>query len=231
MTPRGVIEDEEATARREYEALLAASPMIQVPSVTDPQSLRAAIRYADSHPEARGFAVKGAVRLDLIDLLPQWPEVGQTIVHVNGLAARITAAGALVAAATGQPLGNTSQQPPLAPQRASDAPEVARLLPRIADLPSLRRAVTVADQHPEFRAFVAKACAQADRLRWLPEWPELDRVVISIDGADYRIRGSRLEPVRRLRPVRDPEDFGLSGGTRNGFQKPGPRPRNGGRTA
>lgn len=199
---RGVYTDEDTEAREDLEAVLAASPMLQIPAAHDPDGLRVLIRHADSHPRARVFAVKSAVRLGLTDLLPDWPETGTTVVHVGGQAARVTASGALVAAATGQPLGYTSQLPAWAPQRSSDAPEVARLLPRVVDLPSLRRAVTVADAQPQYRGFVAKLCAQADRLRWLPDWPELDQVVVSIDGVDHRIRDGKLEPVRPVRPAR-----------------------------
>lgn len=90
MTRRGVREDEEAVALADHQALLASSPQLQIPAVTDEPSLRSAIRYADSHPRARIFVVKHAARLGLAHLLPEWPETTETVVNVGRVSARLT---------------------------------------------------------------------------------------------------------------------------------------------
>lgn len=121
MTGRGVYEDDETVAHAQVVALMAAAPMVQVPEVSDSASLRVAIRYADRHLEARIFTIKSAAALGLTHLLPGWPQVTETVVNVQRVTARITASGALVAAATGRPLVSpAAPMPPGEPRGLTD---------------------------------------------------------------------------------------------------------------
>lgn len=96
------VRDDEATARREHARFMAGTSHRQIPPTpTDDRSLAVAIRYADTHPSARSFAIKGAARLSRIDRLPDWPEVTGVPVNVNRVAARITARSVSVGGTAG----------------------------------------------------------------------------------------------------------------------------------
>ncbi|WP_299957479.1 2'-5' RNA ligase family protein [uncultured Modestobacter sp.] len=151
--------DEEETAET-----LAVSGY-SCPAVTDERSLYVALRHAEGHPAARPYVIKRASALRLTHLVPTWPELESTVVHLDRRRLALTAAGGFTDRDTGERYRPT---PPSRRQRRAQAAERP-----ITDAADLLAAVNRKPTNPARRRALIEAARRLDRLPYIPaDWAE-----------------------------------------------------------